>query len=141
MAAIRSRAAARDRSTMATGPRTSSRSLTAHELRHGEAVAIGLALDSRYSVQIGMLAAGEEVRICTLLEKLGFTLWHDMLEKHDGDGNLAVLAGLREFREHLGGDLTVTLLCNIGVGEEVHEMHEGEINRAIDWLKQRRERR
>ena len=32
--------------------------LTAHELRHGEAVAIGLALDTRYSVQIGMLAAG-----------------------------------------------------------------------------------
>jgi 3-dehydroquinate synthase len=115
--------------------------LTHHSLRHGEAVAIGLALDSRYSVQVGWLAPGEEVRICALLEKLGFRLWHPMLEKRHDDGNLVVLAGLRDFREHLGGELTVTLLRDIGVGEEVHEMHEGEIRKAIAWLKHRLERR
>ena len=112
--------------------------LTHNALRHGEAVAIGLALDSRYSVLVGMLAPGNEVRICALLEKLGFALWDPMLDEHDGDGRLAVLAGLRDFREHLGGELTITLLRGIGVGDEVHEMHEGEIRAAIAWLKQRR---
>jgi len=52
-----------------------------------------------------------------------------------------VLVGLREFREHLGGELTITLLRDIGVGAEVHEMHEGEIAKAIAWLKHRLERR
>src|SRR6476646_5828862 len=49
--------------------------LTSHEVRHGEAVAIGLALDTRYSVQIGMLAAGSEDRVYKLLKRLGFYLW------------------------------------------------------------------
>jgi 3-dehydroquinate synthase len=104
-------------------------------------VAIGLALDSRYSVQVGFLKEGEDVRICALLEKLGFRLWHPLLEKSDDEGNLIVLSGLREFREHLGGELTITLLRDIGVGEEVHEMHEAEIRKAVAWLKHRLERR
>jgi 3-dehydroquinate synthase len=115
--------------------------LTHHALRHGEAVAIGLALDSRYSVQVGFLEEGADARICALLEKLGFRLWHPLLEKHDDEGNLIVLSGLREFREHLGGELTITLLRDIGVGEEVHEMHEAEIRKAVAWLKHRLERR
>jgi len=111
--------------------------LTAHELRHGEAVAIGIALDSRYSVQVGMLAAGAEERIFSLLKKLGFYLWHPALERRDAEGRWVVLEGLREFREHLGGELTITLLRDIGRGEEVHVMDEGEILRAIAWLRHR----
>jgi len=111
--------------------------LTAHELRHGEAVAIGLALDSRYSVQIGMLAAGQEERIVRLLKGLGFYLWHPALERRDAEGRWLVLEGLREFREHLGGELTITLLRDIGVGEEVHVMDEDEIVHAIAWLRNR----
>jgi 3-dehydroquinate synthase len=90
---------------------------------------------------MGLLADGEDARICALLEKLGFRLWHPLLEKRNEDGGLAVLGGLREFREHLGGELTITLLRDIGIGEEVHEMHEGEIRKAIAWLKHRLERR
>jgi 3-dehydroquinate synthase len=110
-------------------------------LRHGEAVAIGLALDTRYSVQIGMLAAGSEVRVCTLLEKLGFRLWHPALEQTGADGQLVVLGGLRDFREHLGGELTITLLRELGSGVEVHEMDTAQIRQAIAWLKYRLERR
>jgi 3-dehydroquinate synthase len=33
-----------------------------------------------------------------------------------------VLMGLEEFREHLGGRLTITLLTAVGSGLEVHEM-------------------
>jgi 3-dehydroquinate synthase len=109
--------------------------LTAHELRHGEAVAIGIALDSRYSVQIGMLAPGQEERIFAVLKRLGFYLWHPALERRDSEGRWVVLDGLREFREHLGGELTITLLREIGRGEEVHVMDEAEIRRAIAWLR------
>ena len=109
--------------------------LTAHELRHGEAVAIGLALDTRYSVQVGMLAAGGEDRVHVLLKRLGFHLWHPALESRDAEGQWQLLRGLQEFREHLGGELTITLLRDIGVGEEVHQMDAKEILAALVWLR------
>lgn len=108
--------------------------LTGHELRHGEAVAIGLALDTRYSVQIGMLAEGGDDRVFALLKRLGFYLWHPLMEARDGDGHWLLLRGLEEFREHLGGELTITLLRDVGVGEEVHHMDTDVILRAIGWL-------
>jgi 3-dehydroquinate synthase len=114
--------------------------MTRHDLRHGEAVAIGIALDARYAVLRGMLAAGEEERVCRLLEALGFVLWHPALEARAGDGSLAVLDGLREFREHLGGDLTVTLLQAIGQGVEVHEMDPVRVAEAVGWLRRRGQR-
>jgi len=112
-------------------------SLTHHHLRHGEAVAIGIALDARYSVLAGLLEAGEEERIVGLLEHLGFRLWHPALETTGSDGTVAVMKGLRDFQEHLGGELTVTLLDDIGVGIEVHEIKEAMMLEAITWLKSR----
>ncbi len=111
--------------------------LTSHELRHGEAVAIGLALDARYSVQVGMLPAGGEDRVYSLLKRLGFHLWHPALESRDPEGHWMLLRGLEEFREHLGGELTITLLRDLGVGEEVHHMDADEILRALGWLRRR----
>ena len=112
-------------------------SLTKHHVRHGEAVAIGIALDARYSVLAGLLAEGQDGRICALLEHLGFRLWHPALEATRPDGSLAVFEGLREFREHLGGELTVTLLEDIGCGIEVHAIDETRMLAAIAWLKER----
>ena len=109
-------------------------SLTRNHVRHGEAVAIGIALDTRYSVLRGLLAPGTEDRVAALLELLGFRLWHPVLEARTSDGNSPVLEGIREFREHLGGELTITLLEGIGRGVEVHEMSEGDIFGAIAWL-------
>jgi len=100
-------------------------------------VAIGMALDTRYSVLAGLLDEGSEARIRFLLDHLGFRLWHPALEKTMPDGSYAVLQGLREFREHLGGELTVTLLSAIGVGTEVHEMDEALVLEAIAGLKER----
>lgn len=111
--------------------------MTRHDLRHGEAVAIGLVLDARYAVLRGMLAQGVEERICRLLNRLGFTLWHPMMEARDQGGTLKILDGLREFREHLGGELTVTLLEGIGRGVEVHDIDVSLMARAISWLKHR----
>jgi 3-dehydroquinate synthase len=114
--------------------------LTKHEVGHGEAVAIGIALDARYSVATGLLAAGEDERIVRLLETLGFTLWHDALEARNAQGRLAVLQGLANFQEHLGGELTVTLLAGIGRGIEVHEIDTHTVAQCIDWLEQRARR-
>jgi len=111
--------------------------LTSHELRHGEAVAIGLALDTRYSVQTKMLATGGDERVHSLLKRLGFHLWHPALESRDAEGRWLLLRGLEEFREHLGGELTITLLRDIGVGEEVHKMDVDEIHHALAWLRHR----
>jgi 3-dehydroquinate synthase len=112
-------------------------SLTAHSLRHGEAVALGVLLDSRYSLQVGLLPEGDFERIFALLSKLGLPLWHEALVSERPDGRLAVLDGLEEFREHLGGALTVTLLGGIGRGLEVQEMHESAILAAIGWMRDR----
>lgn len=111
--------------------------VTCHEVRHGEAVAIGIALDARYSVLTGLLPAGEDDRIATLLERIGLPTWHPALEEHGEDGAPLLLQGLREFQEHLGGALTITLLKDLGVGIEVHEMDEARVLDAISWLKDR----
>jgi 3-dehydroquinate synthase len=111
--------------------------LTGYELRHGEAVAIGILLDTRYSVLAGLLAEGEDERVRALLERLGFTLWHDACALRNEAGELSLLRGLEDFREHLGGELNVTLLKEIGTGVEVHAMDPGLIARAIDWLRPR----
>ena len=96
--------------------------LTAHELRHGEAVAIGLALDTRYSVQIGMLAAGGRGSRPRAAGKARLPPLACGARTTRRRRTLASLRGLREFREHLGGELTITLLRDIGRGEEVHQM-------------------
>ena len=112
-------------------------SLTRNHVRHGEAVAIGMALDARYAVLAGLLAPGGEERVCALLEYLGFDLWHPALAKEGASGELIVLEGLSEFREHLGGELTITLLADIGVGVEVHEIDTALMRQALFWLKDR----
>jgi 3-dehydroquinate synthase len=112
--------------------------LTRNEVNHGEAVAIGVALDTRYSVLSGRLAAGEDERVADLLKRLGFVLWHDKLRQCDSPGRPLLLKGLADFQEHLGGELTITLLAGIGRGVEVHEMDEKIIGQSIDWLEQRK---
>jgi 3-dehydroquinate synthase len=111
-------------------------SLSGNRLRHGEAVAIGIALDSVYSVQTGLLAPDALEPILTLLERLGLRLWDAALEIGPTT-RPTVLEGLEEFREHLGGELTVTLLRAIGRGVEVHEMREDVVVAALAELRRR----
>ena len=113
--------------------------MTRHRVNHGEAVAIGLALDTRYSVLAGLLAKGEELRVVNLLERLGLRTYHQALGRRGSDGRLDVVAGLEEFREHLGGELTITLLSALGTGVEVHEIETGKVADAIAWLRARAE--
>ena len=105
--------------------------LTHFEVRHGEAVAIGIALDCVYATKIGMLSESDLNRIIDVLSKLGFDLYHPKLAEND---KINLRNGLQEFREHLGGRLTIMLLEKIGKGVEVHELDADIIADSVDYL-------
>jgi 3-dehydroquinate synthase len=107
---------------------------------HGEAVAIGMAVDLIYSVKIGLLDRATAAEILDLIETVGFELWSDFLDREER-GRPVILAGLEEFREHLGGRLTITLVPAIGEKLEVHEMNEEAILAALGELRERVGRR
>ena len=111
--------------------------LSNFRISHGEAVAIGIALDVIYSRSIGLLDENSATRILKLLEQLGFGLFADELLNTDEAGRLTVLSGLEEFREHLGGKLSVTLLKAIGQSVEAHEMDYAKVVAAVHELRQR----
>jgi 3-dehydroquinate synthase len=111
--------------------------LSEYNIRHGEAVAVGIALDVVYSRNIGLLDATSCERVLTLLQKLGYELFANELLNIDADNQILVLKGLEEFREHLGGELTITLLKAIGQGIEVHEVNMPKMLESIYELQQR----
>jgi 3-dehydroquinate synthase len=108
--------------------------LTNFYLRHGEAVAIGIALDSTYSHLSGRLTMEDLKKIIALLKTLGLPIAHALL--HIESESSPLLKGLQEFREHLGGKLTIMLISAIGKGEEVHHMDSALIKEAGQWLLQ-----
>ena len=108
--------------------------LSNFEVRHGEAVAMGIALDTVYSNLSGRLSLADCQRVIKLLQVLGFELTHPLLQVKEGDS--PILQGLEEFREHLGGELTITLLTGLGIAEEVHEMDTEILKQAAEILNQ-----
>ncbi len=110
--------------------------LTSFRLRHGEAVAIGIALDSTYARLTGLLPEQDWRRIISLLANLGFRLRvpkrFQRLEGRDNPNSLE--HGLTQFREHLGGELTIMLLQKIGVGVEIHSVDDQILKESIETL-------
>ena len=105
--------------------------LTNYQVRHGEAVAIGVAIDCFYShLKLG-LPLEDVHRVCDCLKRLGIPLWHPDLEPME-----RLLAGLEEFRQHLGGRLTITLLRQIGQSCDVHEIDRETMHEALKMLQQ-----
>ena len=108
--------------------------LTNFEVLHGEAVVMGIALDSVYSGLTGDVSNEEVNRIIQLLLNLGFAITHPLMEMEED--NSPLLSGLNEFREHLGGRLTITLLTAIGKGQEVNEIDIRLLQQAAKKVKQ-----
>ncbi len=94
-----------------------------------------MTLDTRYSVLAGMLPAGVDERVHALFKRLGFHLWHPAMDSRGDRGGLLILDGIEEFREHLGGELTITMLRGIGRGEEVNTIDRDHIQQAMAWLR------
>lgn len=103
--------------------------LSGYDIRHGEAVAIGIALDTTYSALAGHLPAIDADRVIACLRALGFAIDHPLL------GEDALVDGLEEFREHLGGRLTIALLDGIGSAFDAHEIDRGRLDEAIVHLR------
>ena len=110
--------------------------LTNYQLSHAEAVAVGLALDTVYSRKKGLLSEEAASRILAVLNGLGLETYHPALDWTDKTGSRRVLAGLDEFREHLGGRLTVLLLEDIGKGIDIHEFDLALLNEAVEELRE-----
>jgi len=104
-------------------------SMSSFAISHGDAVALGLLLDCRYSNLKGWLSDADHARIRGVIAALGLPMRHPLLADH-----AALLAGADEFREHLGGMLTVTMLRGIGQGFEVHELDAALVRRAAAEL-------
>lgn len=108
--------------------------LTDFSLRHGEAVAIGIATDTVYSYLLGWLPEPDMLKVLKVLKDMKLPVWHPLMEKQNGVPS-PVVAGLEEFREHLGGQLTISLLRAIGKGEEVHHMDLDLLYKAVEICK------
>jgi 3-dehydroquinate synthase len=117
--------------------------LTEHRLRHGEAVGIGLALDCTYSWLSGWLPEADWRRILDLIQGIRLSVYAPELGEHldQPDHPRSVLHGLEEFREHLGGRLTLLMLRSIGQPFEVHEVDRKVMIRSIDVLRRLEEAR
>lgn len=111
--------------------------LSGYSLDHAHAVAVGLSLDTLYSTRIGLLPTASAERILKVVETLHLPLTHEALDLRGAGGKRRVFDGLEEFREHLGGRLTVLLLSAPGSGIDVHEMDEAVLEGCIVELQER----
>jgi len=110
-------------------------SLTSYQLPHDRAVSVGLALDTLYSSRSGLAPASLIGRVFPVLNALHLSIYHPALDWPDEDGRRMVLDGLDEFREHLGGELTVLMLQEIGQGVDVHRIDPAIVGACIDELR------
>jgi len=111
--------------------------LTSYRLFHAPAVAVGLALDTLYSSRAGLAPASVAERVFRVLNGLQLATYHPALDWLDDSGQRRILAGLDEFREHLGGDLTVLMLQDIGHGVDIHQIDPALVGECIDELRSR----
>lgn len=112
--------------------------LSNYDIKHGEAVATGIALDVTYSYLKGYINASDWTNILQLIKQIGFQIYYPVMEERSEAIDYGVnhlLQGLEEFREHLGGVLTIMLLEKIGKGVEVNKMDSDLILKAIQLLK------
>ena len=109
--------------------------LTDYRLSHAPAVAIGLALDTLYSTRVGLAPATTAQRVFRVLAGLQLATYHPALDWLNASGRRCVLDGLDEFREHLGGDLTLLMLKDIGSGTDVHQVDTAVVGQCIDELR------
>lgn len=100
-------------------------------LPHGEAVALGVAIDSVYSSLAHGFAPADAQRVLRCLSDLGFNLDHPALKDER-----VLFDGLEEFRQHLGGRLTVTALEAIGQPLDIHQVDRQKMSQAIRQVQQ-----
>ena len=111
--------------------------LSEFRVSHGEAVAVGMAIDLIYARRIGLLPEAVAERILGVIRGLGFELFAPVREIRSSSGRQDMLDGLEEFREHLGGRLTIPMIRAPGDRLEVHEMDGAVVKASFDELRTR----
>jgi 3-dehydroquinate synthase len=114
--------------------------LSDFSVSHGEAVAAGVLLDSIYACYKKWISESELEMIDSGLRRSGFKLWFDEYDLRDASKERLIFGGLRDFQEHLGGELCVTFPKGIGARFEVNEIDSSLMNTALDELKKRARR-
>ncbi len=105
--------------------------MTNYALRHGEAVAKGIALDLMYAQLSALITVDTLNQIYKVMEQIGF----DLRIPIETDAEMErLLAGIQEFREHLGGELCITLITGIGEKHDVHEIDMELMKKAVGAL-------
>jgi 3-dehydroquinate synthase len=112
-------------------------SLSGHSLSHAAAVSIGIALDVAYSFLQGWLPAADCESIFQVYRELAWPVFHPLLLEPGTQGSPALFDGLDEFREHLGGELTLLMLDDIGRPREIHEVDRALMTAAIGMLREK----
>ncbi len=95
-------------------------------IRHGEAVAIGVAIDTIYSSLAFDLPGPVADQVVQCLIDLGIQMDCPELQQTE-----TLFEGLEEFRQHLGGRLTLTMLNNVGDPFDVHEVDRDKMCKSI----------
>ncbi len=111
--------------------------LSDFRVSHGEAVAVGMAIDVIYARRTGLLPEPIAERILDVIQRLGFQLFAPVKEIRTPTGRQDMLDGLEEFREHLGGRLTIPMIRAPGERLEIHEMDGAVVKAAFDELRER----
>ena len=109
--------------------------LSKGEIRHGEAVAIGILLDTCYAVKSGLCDEKTLAQLETALKALGFKLWIPLLEKKSPKGEYLLFEGIEEFREHLGGKLHVTMPDGLGKKIEINNLDRKKVLDSVAYLR------
>jgi 3-dehydroquinate synthase len=104
-------------------------SMSGFQMRHGEAVAIGVAIDTMYSSLVHGLSSQVADRVLHCLQRLGIPLQAPQLHETE-----TLFRGLEEFRQHLGGQLTLTMLRDVGQPLEVHEVDMDRMRQAVRFV-------
>ncbi|MFC1591327.1 3-dehydroquinate synthase [Thermodesulfobacteriota bacterium] len=109
-------------------------SMSRNRLRHGEAVAIGMALDLLSAWQLGMLNRRHATRVIRAMMACDLPVWDRLLLEKSSRGDLKLLTGLQEFRQHLGGKLTLAMPHGLGSMKEIHGLPDTIICRSVSEL-------
>ena len=108
-------------------------SVSGYRISHGRGVAIGIALDATYAVLLKLITNEQCEAICSAIARCGLPTFDPLLLEKQGN-RYSIFDGIEEFREHLGGRLSITLPEGIGQCIEVNTIDERLMSEAIERL-------
>ncbi|MGA1875410.1 MAG: 3-dehydroquinate synthase [bacterium] len=109
--------------------------LTSYALRHGEAVALGIILDMILAKNRRLVDHEEYRLVYQGLNECGFSLWHPAMAERRDNHLLALYQGLEEFRQHLGGQLTLIMPHHLGKSCRINDVSYDEVELAVQEMK------